>query len=150
MPLTEEQFATDLTVAMKARDGLRTNVLRGVITAAKNLRVERRGAALDETSLAQVIRREVRKREEALEFAEKGSRADLVAQCRAELEVLAAYAPAGVAPAEIEGVVREVAQDPARRQMGVIMGILKQRFEGRLDGKQASEIVRRVLAEPPR
>lgn len=147
MALTEQQLAADLTAAMKARDALRTSVLRGVITAVKNLRVEKRGAALDEAALVQVVRREMRKREEALEFAEKGGRAELVTQGRAELDILAAYAPAGVDAAELEAAVREVVQDPARRQMGAIMGVLKERFAGRLDGKQASEIARRVLAE---
>ena len=149
MALTEQQLAADLTAAMKARDALRTSVLRGVITAAKNLRVEKRGAVLDEAALVQVIRREMRKREEALEFAEKGGRAELVTQGRAELDILAAYAPAGVDVAEIEAAVREAVRDPARRQIGAIMGVLKERFAGRLDGKQASEIARRVLAEQP-
>ena len=134
---------------MKARDALRTAVLRGVIAAVKNVRVEKRGASLDEATLVAVVRREVRKREEALEFAEKAARTDLVLQARAELAILATYAPAGVDPAEIETVVRDIARDPGRRQLGTIMGALKERFAGRLDGKQASEIARRVLAEQP-
>ena len=84
MGLTEGQLAEDLTRAMKARDMPRVYVLRGLLTAAKNLKVERRGAELAEGDLVQLVRREIRKREEAEEFAARGGRGELVAQNRSE------------------------------------------------------------------
>ncbi|MFN8545874.1 MAG: GatB/YqeY domain-containing protein [Candidatus Binatia bacterium] len=150
MPLTEQQLAEDLTRAMKAREALRVSVLRGVIATVKNARVEKRGAALDEAELHQVVRREVRKREEAAEFAEKAGRTDILEQTRAELAVLAAYVPAAVDLTEIESAVREITADPARRTIGAIMSVLRERYAGRFDGRQASEIAKRVLAEAPR
>ena len=74
MALTEAQWSADLTAAMKARDMPRVYVLRGLITAAKNLKVERRGGELVEADLVQLVRREIRKREEAEEFAAKADR----------------------------------------------------------------------------
>src|SRR5436309_4394397 len=91
--LTEQQLADDLTRAMKAREMSRVYVLRGLLTAAKNLKVEKRGAALAEADLAQLVRREIRKREEAEEFAAKAGRSELVAQNRSEREMLEAYVP---------------------------------------------------------
>jgi len=147
VPLTEEQLASDLTQAMKARDGVRTSVLRGVITAAKNLKVEKRGAALTEAELVQIVRKEIRKREEAEEFAAKAAREDLLGQNRAERQVLEAYAPAPLAAAELERAIREIAAQPDTRNLGAIMNALKARYAGRYDGKQASELGRRILAE---
>src|SRR5207244_2551218 len=72
--LTEQQLADDLTRAMKAREMPRVYVLRGLITAAKNLKVERRGAALAEADLVQLVRREIRKREEGEAVAAKAGR----------------------------------------------------------------------------
>jgi len=57
MGLTEGQLAEDLTRAMKARDMPRVYVLRGLLTAAKNLKVERRGGELTEADLVQLARR---------------------------------------------------------------------------------------------
>src|SRR5213593_4220112 len=133
---------------MKARDMPRVYVLRGVLTAVKNLKVEKRGAALAEADLVQIVRREIRKRGEAEEFAVKAGRDDLVAQNRGEREMLEAYAPAPLDVGELERAIREVAADPASRSLGAIMAALRGRFAGRLDGRQASEIARRVLAEP--
>ena len=146
MPLTEQQLADDLNAAMKARDMPRVYVLRGVIAAVKNLKVERRGAEIGEADLAQVVRKEIRKREEAEEFAVKAGRQEAVEQNRSERAILEAYAPAQLDPSVLEQAIREIAADPGSRNLGAVMGALKARFAGRFDGRQASDIARRVLA----
>ena len=146
MALTEQQLADDLNRAMKARDMPRVYVLRGVIAAVKNLKIERRGAELAEADLSQIIRKEIRKREEAEEFALKAGRQDAVEQNRGERAMLEAYAPAQLDPAALEQAIREIAAEPNAGNLGAVMGALKARFAGRFDGRQASEIARRVLA----
>ena len=146
MPLTEQQLADDLNRARTARDMPRVYVLRGVIAAVKNLKVERRGAEIGEGDLVQVVRKEIRKREEAEEFALKAGRQEAVDQNRSERAMLEAYAPAQLDPSALEEAIREIAADPAARNLGAVMGALKARFAGRFDGRQASDIARRVLA----
>jgi len=146
--LSEQQLADDLTRAMKAREMPRVYVLRGLLAAVKNLKVEKRGAALAEADLAQLVRREIRKREEAEEFAAKAERSELVAQNRGEREMLEAYLPTPLDPAELERMIREIAGQLEARSLGAIMAALRERFAARFDGRQASEIARRVLAEP--
>ncbi len=147
MALSEEQLARDLTEAMKARAMDRVYVLRGLITAAKLLKVEKKGAPLTEADLVQLVRREMRKREEAAEMAAKAGREDVVAQNRAERALLEAYVPAGLPAAELEAAIRELVADPATRSLGAVMGALRTRYAGRFDGRTASELARRVLAE---
>jgi uncharacterized protein YqeY len=145
VPLTEEQLADDLARAMKARDMPRVYVLRGLITAAKNLKVERRGAALAEADLQQLVRREIRKREEAEEFALKAGRQEAVEQNRGERAMLEAYVPAQLDAGALEQAIREIVAEAGAANLGAVMGALKTRFAGRYDGRQASEIARRVL-----
>ena len=146
--ISEEQLAGELTRAMKAREMPRVYVLRGLLTAVKNLKVEKRGGPLAETDLVQLVRREIRKREEAEEFAAKAGRDELVAQNRSERAMLEVYVPAQLADAELERVIREIAARPGARSIGTIMSALREGFAGRFDGRQASDIARRVLAEP--
>jgi uncharacterized protein YqeY len=146
--ITEQRLAEDLTRAMKAREMPRVYVLRGLLTAVKNLKVEKRGAALAEAELVQLVRREIRKREEAEEFATKAGRGELVEQNRSERAMLEAYVPAQLDPGELESLIRKIAARPDARSLGAIMGALREDFAGRFDGRQASEIARRVLAEP--
>jgi uncharacterized protein YqeY len=146
MALSEAQLTADLTAAMKARDMPRVYVLRGVITAAKNLKVERRTQTLSEADLVQLIRREVRQREEAEEFAKKAGRDDAVEQNRAERAMLDAYVPAQMDAAALETVVRGIVASLPTPAMGPVMAALREQHAGQFDGKQASEIVKRVLA----
>jgi uncharacterized protein len=146
--VTEQRLADDLTAAMKAREMDRVYVLRGVLTAVKNLKVEKRGAALAESDLVQIVRREIRQREEAEEFAVKAGRDDLVAKNRAERTLLDAYVPQQLDAGELERVIRDLAGRPDGRSLGAIMSALRAGYAGRFDGKQASEVARRILAEP--
>ena len=146
MVLSEAQLTADLTAAMKARDMPRVYVLRGLITAAKNLKVERRAQSLSEADLVQLVRREVRQREEAEEFAKKAGRDDAVEQNRAERAMLDAYVPAQMDAAALETVVRGIVASMPSPAMGPVMAALREQHAGQFDGKQASEIVKRVLA----
>lgn len=146
MALSEAQLNADLASAMKARDMPRVYVLRGVITAAKNLKVERRGADLAEADLVQIVRREMRKREEAEEFAVKAGRTDVVEQNRAERRLLEGYVPALLDADALESIVREIVGTLPAPAMGAVMAALRERYAGRFDGKQASEIAKRVIA----
>ena len=148
MTLTEERLAQDLTAAMKARDAQRVSVLRGVVAAAKHLKVERRVPRLEESDLVQVMRRELRKRDEAEEYAVKAGRQDLVTQNRDERAILESYVPAPLGSEELERAIRETLAAGGERQIGAVMTALRQRFPGRVDGKAASELARKILAEP--
>jgi len=145
--VSEQALADELTRAMKAREMPRVYVLRGLLTAVKNLKVEKRGAALEEADLVQLVRREIRKREEAEEFALKAGRTELVEQNRSERAMLETYVPAQLDATQLEQTIREIAASPNARSLGSIMSALRERCAGRFDGKLASDIARRVLAE---
>lgn len=147
MAISEQLLADELTQAMKARDAQRVLVLRGVVAAAKNLKVERRVAELEEADLVAIVRRELKKREEAEQFADKAGRSDIVEQNRAERAILEAWVPAQLSSDELEQAVRDIVGGGAGSALGTVMAALKDRYAGRYDGKLASELARRVLAE---
>jgi len=57
MAVNEERLQEELRAAMKARDALKTSVLRGVIAAVKNLKVEKMGAPLAEADVTALVRK---------------------------------------------------------------------------------------------
>ncbi len=134
----------DLKTAMKARDTARMMTIRGVLTEISRLEKEVCREA-NEAEVVQILTRERARREEALEFARKGNRPDLVAQNEAEVRVLEAYIPAGVGAEEIRAAIEgQVAAGVT--QIGPIMKALKDQFGARLDGKLASDLVKQALA----
>jgi hypothetical protein len=145
--LSEERLNDDLKRAMKARDMTTVYVLRGVTAVAKNVKVERRVATLSEGDLVEIVRREIRQRHEAEEFATKAGRDDLIRQNASERAVLEPYVPAMLNGAELEACVRTFVEGHPDAAMGQVMAALKNQHGGRFDGREASDLVRRVLAE---
>jgi len=142
--LNEVALVAEMQGAMKARDALRVNVLRGLIAAIKNAKVEQRVGTLRAEQITQIVRREVKMRDEVIELARRGGRRDVVEQNEAERAILERLLPALLTADEIEAAVRRLRAEGAA-SIGEIMRKLQTEFPGRIDGKQASETARRVL-----
>jgi uncharacterized protein len=142
--LSEAQLRQDLQDAMKTRAMETVYVLRGLLAAVANRRIEL-GAALSSGEIMNLVLRESKKREETEEFARKAERADLVAQNQAERAVLARYLPTMLPPEELTTLVSGWIAEGVTT-MGALMARLKERHAGQYEGKLASEIVRKLLA----
>ncbi|MGH7840284.1 MAG: GatB/YqeY domain-containing protein [Candidatus Binataceae bacterium] len=138
------RLQNDLKAAMKAGDKPRLMTIRGVLSEITRLEKDVRREAND-AEIVQIVKRERARRDEALEFARKGNRADLVAQNEAEAKILEDYLPAALAPAEIQAAI--AAQLAAGvNQIGPLMKALREQFGASLDGKIASDLVKQALA----
>ena len=144
----KQRLQDDLKAAMKSRDERRTMTLRGVL--AEITRIEKDVCReANENEIAQVLKRERARREEALEFARKANRADLIALNEADARVLDAYIPAGLSAEEVKAAIDEQVA-AGTNQMGPLMKALREKFGARLDGKMASELVKEALARAKR
>jgi uncharacterized protein len=143
----KDKLQEDLKAAMKSGDKARVMTIRGVLSEITRIEKDVCRAA-NETEIVQVLKRERARREEALEFARKGNRADLIAQNEAEAKILDSYLPAALAPAEVKAAIdAQIAAGVA--QIGPLMKALRDQFGARLDGKLASDLVKQALASKP-
>jgi uncharacterized protein YqeY len=142
--LAEAQLQRDLQDAMRARDRLRIDVLRGLIAAIKNAKVERQVAELPEAEIVGLLRKELNKRTEIIGYAQQAGRAETVAQSEAEKAILEAYLPKQLDAAELESVVRALAAELGTTQIGPLMTELRKRHAGHFDGKLASELIKKL------
>jgi len=142
--LTEAKIEEDLKSAMRARDMPRVYVLRGIVAAVKNLKVEKQVREIAEADLVAIVRKEVSKRIEAASYGEKGGRAEVVAQNRAEQEILEAYLPRQLSATELEELIKGLSAELGTTQIGPLMAALRQRHGGQFDGKLASELIRKL------
>jgi uncharacterized protein YqeY len=140
----KEKLQNDLRVAMKAGDKLRLMTLRGALTEITRLEKDvRRPANNDE--IIQILKRERAHRDEAIEYARKGQRQDLLEQNQTEAQILDEYLPAALNAAEVQAAI--AAQIAAGvSQLGPIMKALRDQFGARLDGRMASELAKQALA----
>jgi hypothetical protein len=144
--MTEEQVQQELKEAMRARAQQKVLVLRGLLAAIKNLKVEKIVQELPEADLVALVRKEMSKRTEAITFAEKAGRTELVEQNRAELAVLEPYVPTQMTPERLEEAIRALSAELGTTQIGPLMKALRDRHAGEFDGKLASELVRKLAA----
>jgi len=144
----QEKIQKDLTDAMKSKDALKMDVLRGMKTAIKNKEIEKKHS-LAEPEALQVLNSLVKQRNESIEQFTKGGRGDLADRERAELKILEAYLPAAVNEEEIREVVSQVVaelQASSLKDLGSVMKGTMARFAGcRVDGKVINEVVRSQL-----
>ena len=147
----KDTLRLDLTTAMKARDTFRTGVLRMALSAIQNEEVSGESARrLSHDEEEALLGREVRKRRESAEAYDAGHRPELAAKERAEIELLAAYLPANLSPAELDAIVAdEVAaagEGVSLRQMGQVIKAVNARAKGRADGATVAAKVKAALA----
>lgn len=149
--MLSEKIREELTGAMKARDTLKTNVLRGLITAFTNELVSKgirpQEAISDEDALA-VIRRGVKQRKDSIEQFRNGRREDLAQKEAAEMKILEAYLPAQMSREQIEVVAKKLKEKLGvtdKSKMGVFMGAVMKELKGQADGALVKEIVGGLL-----
>lgn len=143
-----ERIDAELKDAMRAKDAGRLGVLRMLKSALKYAAIEKSDAGLDDAAALQVIRKQVKQRQDSIESFEKGGRPELAAKEKEELEMLNAYLPKGMNADELAAMVRETIAEVgamSKAQMGAVMKALQAKVAGRADGKTLSAEVQRQL-----
>ena len=143
-----EQIDSDLKDAMRAKDAGKLAVLRMLKSAVKYAAIEKPDGVLDDAAATQVIRKQVKQRQDSIESFEKGGRPELAAKEKAEMEILNAYLPKGLSADELSALVRQAISDvgaTSKAQMGAVMKELQAKVAGRADGKTLSAEVQRQL-----
>ena len=146
-----ERVDSDLKDAMRAKDATKLGVLRMLKSALTYAAIEKSGADADlsETEAVQVIRKQVKQRQDSIESFEKGGRAELAAKEKQELSILNAYLPQAMSPDELSKIVRETIAAlgvTSKSQMGAVMKAAQAKVAGRADGKTLSQEVSRQLS----
>lgn len=146
-----ERIDADLKDAMRAKNALKLSVLRMLKAALKNAAIEKSGAdaQISDVEAAQVIRKQVKQRQDSIESFEKGGRAELAAKEKEELSILQSYLPQAMSAAEIAQAVRETIAETgatSKAQMGIVMKAVQAKVAGRADGKALSTEVQKQLS----
>ena len=146
-----ERVDSDLKAAMREKNATKLGVLRMLKSALSYATIEKSGAQgeLTDADAAQVIRKQVKQRQDSIESFEKGGRPELAAKEKEELSILQSYLPQGISADEISKVVRDTIAEvgaSSKAQMGAVMKALQAKVAGRADGKTLSTEVQKQLS----
>ena len=106
------------------------------------------GGRIDDEMVVRVARKEVKRREEAIEVYRKAGREESARREEAEMAVLRDFLPAPITDQEIEAEVRAVIEEvkpDGPKGFGAVMKAATARLAGRADGTQIAAVARRLL-----
>ncbi len=147
------QLSDALKDAMRAKEACAVSTLRLILAALKDRDIAARGKGnsdgIGEGEILDLLQKMVRQRHEAIELYRKGARQDLVDRETAEIEVIQRFLPKQMDEVEVQSAVQEVIAEfeaATIKDMGRVMGALKERYAGRMDFAKASALVKAQLA----
>jgi len=144
----QQRVTDELKSSMMARQAVRTGTLRMLKAALGYAQIEKKTETLSDADVMAVIQREAKKRRDSIEEFEKAGRAEMAANEKAELEVLAEFLPKALSAEELESLVRAVIAEvgaASKKDMGLVMKAAQAKIDGRADGKTVSALVSRLL-----
>jgi len=144
--LTDLQEA--VKAALKAGDKDRVTALRMIVNElqkeAKQARQE-----LDEATELQVLRRELKRREESIEAFRAGGREDLAAHEEQAALIIQELLPQQMDEAQLSGLIDRIIADTgasSAKEMGKVMAAVMAEGGVQVDGKLASRLVKERLS----
>ncbi len=143
----KDQITADLKDAMRARDQLRLDTLRSVISAFNYRRIEA-GSDLSDADQLAVVQKLVKQRSDSIEQYTSGNRPELAEKETREREILQQYLPAQKSAEDIRAVVQAVLAGipPEARNQGAVMKAVMPQLKGLADGNAIRQIVTEELA----
>lgn len=143
-----EKISNDLKEAMKAKSVLRVSCLRMLKTALKHKQVET-GNELTDPDIHAVISSLIRKGQEAAKEFRDGGREEMAVKEEEETKILYGYMPEQWDSVKIENTIREIISElgaEGPRDLGKIMKTAMTRMAGKAQGKEVSEIAKKLLS----
>jgi uncharacterized protein YqeY len=143
-----ERIQSDLVQARRSRDDLGLSTLSLLKSELVKASKETGAGALDDELVQRVARREVKKREEAIEVYRKAGREESAAREEAEMAVLRGYLPAAMSTEQVEAEVQAVIDElkpEGPKAFGVVMKAATARLAGRAEGTQVAAAARKLL-----
>jgi uncharacterized protein YqeY len=145
--MLHEQIKNGIKDAMMAKDGVRLETLRAMVSAFINDLVAKgkkpQDMLTDEEVLA-VITKLAKQRKDSIEQFKKGNREDLVAVEEAQLAILETYLPKLMDKSEVEKIAKakkdELGITDATKK-GMLMSALMKDLKGKADGMVVKEAV---------
>ena len=144
-----DRIQTEMVDARKRRDDVGLSTLS--MLKSELVRASKDGGAggqINDDLVIRVARKEVKRREEAIEIYRKAGREESARREEAEMAVLRSYLPAALSDQELEteirAVIAEVKPD-GPKGFGAVMKAATARLAGRADGNQIAAVTRRLL-----
>lgn len=148
--MISDTIQKQINKAMKAKDEIRMTTLRLLSAALHNAEIEKKREKLTKEEEIAIVKKEVKKRKEAIELYEKGGAKDKADREKKESEILKKYLPEEMGDEELRKIVDESIKQSGAKSMadiGKVMGMAMGKAKGQADGNRVSALVKEKLSK---
>jgi uncharacterized protein YqeY len=152
--MLRQEINEALKTAMKAQDRRATSTLRLILAALKDRDIAARGSGggddsgIPDDAILDMLQKMIKQRHDSMEQYKKGKRPDLVAQESEEIDIIGCFLPKQMDAAQtaeaIDAVIDELGATTIK-DMGKVMGALKERHAGCMDFTKAAQLAKARL-----
>lgn len=149
----KQRLEADIKTALLSGDKKQATILRtlkSVILEAE-IAQNKRDSGLEEDALMQLLSKEAKKRQDAVDLYSKAGEAERAANEQHEQEVISTYLPSQLDDTELEALVDEaiaaMGGNAGPQAMGALIGAVRAKAEGRADGGRIAAMVKRKLGQ---
>ncbi|MGD9615467.1 MAG: GatB/YqeY domain-containing protein [Alphaproteobacteria bacterium] len=150
--MLREAFTERLKEAMRARDTRTVSSVRMILAALKDRDIAARGAGntagVPDAEILRLLQGMVKQRRESIALYRQGNRPELAEQEEQEIAVIESFLPQQMSDDEIAAAARAaIAETGAAgvKDMGKVMGVLRDRHAGVIDMARAGAVVKQLL-----
>ncbi len=144
----KEQLKNELKDAMKAKNIIKRDTIRFLMSALKQVEVDERKELSDE-DIVKIIQKSLKQREDSMTQYKNAKRDDLYQKELNEVNILKNYLPKQLNDEELENIIKTTIKDidaTSIKDMGKVMKIVTKKTVGKADGKRISTIVKELLS----
>jgi uncharacterized protein YqeY len=154
MSLTlREKFNEATKEAMKSKDQDRLSTLRLIQAALKDkdiaARTETNREGIKDDAILSMLQNMIKQRRESVAMYEQAGRAELAAKENGEIKVIEEFLPQQMSDAEVKAAIAAIIQSTGAtsiKDMGKVMGELKNKYAGQMDFGSASNKIKEALS----
>ena len=141
----KKELKEQLKVAMKAQDRVSLDTIRSILSEMQYEEMQKGVDELPVNDQMMVIQRELKKRQEAVQFEEQAKREEEKSKLLAEIAIIEALLPQKLSVADLERIITELKVSTPDLSLNVVMNHLKDTYTGQYDGKSASDVAKRLV-----
>lgn len=150
-----ERFTEQMKEAMRAKDQKRLGTIRLILAALKERDIANRSETsregVPDDEILSLLAKMVKQREESAAAYDGGGRPELAKAERDEIDVIREFMPKQLSPEETKAAIQKIIAETGAasiKDMGKVMGALKERFAGQMDFAKAGAAVKEALGAP--
>ena len=148
----KSKIEIDYRNSLKSKDKLEISTYRLILSGIKDLEILNRAGPqkkeTDDNDIKQLIKKMIKQRNESIQIYKKNNREDLLAVEEKEVTILSSHLPKQLTDDETKNICQKIVDDlnaQSIKDMGKVMGKLKQNYSDSLDFSKAGSILKEIL-----